>query len=66
MVCTSHGDVDGTQRVGVTGALNCTFVVEGERLSSANHDERKRAIGEGRVHDIALKKEEINWLFDQT
>ena len=54
MVCTSHGDVDETQRVGVTVVLDCSLVVGGERLSPANHDERKRSAGGEMVYKMAL------------
>ena len=56
MVCTSHGDVDEMQRVGVTGVLDCSLVVGRERLSPANHDERKRSTGGEMVYKIALKR----------
>ena len=56
MVCTSHGDVDEMQRVGVTGVLDCPLVVGRERLSLANHAERKRSTGEEMVYEIALKR----------
>ena len=56
MVCTSHGDVDAMQRVGVTGVLDCPLVVGRERLSPANHDERKRSTGGEMVYKIPLKR----------
>ena len=31
MVYTSHGNVDGTWRIGVTGVLDCTLVVGREK-----------------------------------
>ena len=44
------------QRVGVTGVLDCRLVVGRERLSLANHDERKRSTGGEMVYKIALKR----------
>ena len=41
------------------------WLQEGERLSPANHDERKRSTGEERVNDIDLKREEKGCLYDQ-
>ena len=34
VVCTIPGDANGTQRVGVKGALDCTLFVEGGKAVS--------------------------------
>ena len=40
----------------MTGVLDCPLVVGRERLSPANHNERKRSTGGGMVYEKALGK----------
>ena len=44
----------------MTGVLDCPLIVGRERLSPANHNERKRSMGGGMVYERALEKEVLD------
>ena len=46
----------------MTGVLDCPLIVGRERLSPADHNERKRSTGGGMVYERALEKEVLDWI----